>query len=134
MTAASSLYGGADMARVMYGQNARHVPAWMYVQDQGQGTVGLVGASRVPVGQMHPLAYGGGHYEPGSGEHYWAHHFIVGEIIVRPHLVIATNALKGDGAASLYLGEHDFDRMLSDGEVVIGPDSVLRRIREQWER
>ncbi|HZR50157.1 MAG TPA: hypothetical protein VFB06_11615 [Streptosporangiaceae bacterium] len=130
----TSPYGSADdMARLMYGQNARHVPAWMYVQDQGPGVVGLVGASRVPDGQEHPLVYGGGHYRQRGGEHYWAHHFIVGEVIVRPHLVVATNALKGDGAGSLYLGEHDFDRMLGDGELIIGSDAALRRVRKQWE-
>lgn len=131
----TSLYGDVDMTRVMYGQNARHVPAWMYVQDQGPGTVGLVGASRIPGGQEqeHPLAYGGGYYALGSSTPYWAHHFIVGEVIVRPHLVIATNALKGDGAGSLYLGDHDFGRMLSDGQVVVGSDATLNRIRRQWE-
>jgi hypothetical protein len=52
---ASSLWGGTDVARLMFGGNARHVPTWMYVQRQGPGVVGLVGASRVPEGMPHPL-------------------------------------------------------------------------------
>ena len=119
-----SLYGDTDMTRVMYGQNARHVPAWLYVQHQGPGVVGIVGASRVPDGAPHPLRYGNDRQ----------HSFIVGEIIIRPHLVITTDALKGYAAGGLYLGDHDFREMLSDGEVAIGSDSALRRIRQQWER
>jgi hypothetical protein len=117
------------MARVMYGQNARQVPCWMYVQHQGASdgtdTVGIIGASRVPVapGAVHPLRYGTD----------WAHHFIVGEIIVRPHIVIGSNALQGYGAGNLYLGEHEFGAMLADGELVTGSPDVLRRVRHQWE-
>jgi hypothetical protein len=120
----TSLYGSdADMGRLMYGQNARHVPAWMYVQRHADSTVGLVGASRVPEGTPHPLLYGSGR----------AHTFVVGEIIVRPHIVIATDALAGYGAGSLYLGDHPFGEMLGDGELIIGSDAALERIRKQWE-
>lgn len=121
MTVAASLYGGADIARVMYGENARHVPAWMYVQNHGQGAVGFVGASLVD--GTHPLRYGSDR----------THQFIVGEVIVRPHLVIATDALRGMGMGSLYLGDHEFGEMLADGEVVAGTEETLRRIRRQWE-
>lgn len=138
MNGAAGLYGDMDMARVMYGEHARHIPAWMYVQDQGPGVVGLVGASRVPSGN-HPLTYGGGHYQgaaeghSNTGKHYYAHHFIVGEIIVRPHIVIGTNALTGMGAGGLYIGDHDIPAMLADGAVVAGSDARLRAIRKQWE-
>jgi len=117
------LYGGTDMARVMYGQNARHVPAWMYVQRHSAETVGLVGASRDPQGAVHPLLYGSDRQ----------HALIVGEIIVRPHLVITTDALRGAGAGSLYLGNHDFGAMLADGELAVGSEEALRRARAQWE-
>lgn len=117
------LYGGADMARVMYGQNARHVPAWMYVQRHADNTVGLIGASRVQEGTAHPLLYGSDRQ----------HAFIVGEVIVRPHLVITTDALRGMGAGSLYLGSHEFGAMLADGELAVGTEEALRRARKQWE-
>jgi hypothetical protein len=119
----SDLYGGADMTRVMYGQNARHVPAWMYVQRHSAETVGLIGASRVPQGTAHPLLYGSDRQ----------HAFIVGEVIFRPHVVIATDALMGMGAGSLYLGNHDFGAMLADGELVAGSEVTLNRARRQWE-
>lgn len=117
------LYGGTDMARVMYGQNARHVPAWMYVQRHSAEVVGLVGASRTPPGTAHPLLYGSDRQ----------HALIVGEVIVRPHVVITTNALTGLGAGGLYLGDHHFDEMLRDGELAVGSEETLRRIRRQWE-
>jgi hypothetical protein len=119
-----SLYGGVDMARVMYGEHARHVPAWLYVQRQGPGVVGLVAGSHVPGGPPHPLLYGSDRQ----------HAFVIGEIIVRPHLVITTDALQGYGAGSLYLGPHEFGEMLDDGELAIGSETALRRTREQWER
>lgn len=119
----TDLYGGADMARVMYGQNARHVPAWMYVQRHSAETVGLIGASRVLEGTAHPLLYGSGRQ----------HAFIVGEVIVRPHVVITTDALRGMGAGGLYTGDHDFRAMLRDGELTVGSEEALRRVRRQWE-
>jgi hypothetical protein len=97
-----------DYARVLYGQNARHVPAWLYVQDAGDGLVSFVGASRVD-DAAHPLRYGSDR----------THQLIVGEVIVRPHLVVATDALKGTGLAGLMTGAHDIDAMLDEGEYVI---------------
>jgi hypothetical protein len=123
MSSVASLYGDTDMARIMYGQNARHVPAWMYVQNQGGGTVGLVGSSRTPQ-DAHPLRYGSGR----------VHQLIVGEIIVRPHLVIATDTYQGCGVSQLYMNsELDFDAALARGEVVLGSSETLRRVRQQWE-
>ena len=105
------------MERVMYGEHARRVPCWMYVQHQGEGIVGLVGASRVAQ-EPHPLRYGTG----------WAHHFIVGEVIVRPHVVIGTNALRGTGAGGLYTGSHDVQAMLADGAIVGGSDARVQAL------
>lgn len=105
-----SLYDGIDMARVLYGENARHVPAWLYVQDQGDGMVSFVGASKVEPGQPHPLRYG-----PER-----THQFVVGELIVRPQLVVATDALRGMGLSALAIHHHDIDAMLRRGETVIG--------------
>jgi hypothetical protein len=75
----------------LYGPDARHVPAWMYVQDQGGGTVALVGASRTP-DEAHPLRYGSQR----------THQLIVGEVIVRPHYVIASDALIGQVSPDWY--------------------------------
>lgn len=109
-----SIYGDTDMARVMYGENARHVPCWLYTQGPGS-VISFVGASRT--GGPNPLAYS-----------QRATQFIVGEIIVRPHLVIATDALRGMGLGGLATDSHDIGRMLSDGERVIGSEATLGRI------
>lgn len=116
MSKCYDLYGGEDMARVLYGKNAHHVPAWVYVQRQADNVVGLVGASRVPQGTAHPLLYGS------SRQHV----FIVGEVIVRPHLAVATDALRGYGAGSLYISGHDVGEMLDQGEMVVGSEEKLR--------
>lgn len=106
-----SLYGDVDMTRVLFGVNARQVPAWLYVQDQADGMVSFVGASKVEPGQPHPLRYG-----PER-----THQFVVGELIVRPQLVVATDALRGMGLSGLIQqGYPDFDAMLRRGETVIG--------------
>lgn len=94
-----------DYTRVMYGERARHVPAWLYVQDVGAGVVSFAGASRVD-SKAHPLRYGSER----------THQFIVGELIVRPHQVIATDALRGTGLEGLVRGAHDIDAMLEIGE------------------
>jgi hypothetical protein len=126
------LYGGG-MARALYGPDARHVPAWLYVQDQGPGTVGLVGASMTP-GRDHPLTYGAGHYDPAvkwpaaQRDGYYAHHFLVGEIIVRPRFVIATRALEGTGIAGLYTGDHDIEAMLAAGRLAAGTSAQVAEV------
>jgi hypothetical protein len=112
-----SLYGGVDMDRVLYGENARRVPAWFYVQDNGPGGVTFVGASSLtgthgqkPDAVPHPLRYGSDR----------THHLIVGELIVRPHLVVATDALRGMGLSALATHDHDIEAMLRRGETLIG--------------
>lgn len=79
------------MTKIMYGQHAVHVPAWFYVQggSKQQDTVVIMGASKVE--PDNPLRFGS----------TMIHQFVLGEIIVRPHLVVETDRLKGTGAASL---------------------------------
>lgn len=97
-----------NYATAIYGENARHVPCWMYVQDAGDGIVCLAGASRV-VG-AHPLRYGSER----------THQLIVGEIIVRPHRVIATDVLRGYGVSALLTDAPDIAAMLANGEMLVG--------------
>jgi hypothetical protein len=119
----SDLYGGIDPARLMFGENARQVPAWFYVQDNGAGGITFVGASNVtgthrpaPLDHPHPLRYGSER----------THQLVVGEIIVRPHLVIATDALRGMGLSALATHDHDIAGMLRDGEPVIDLGRIQR--------
>lgn len=90
--------------RLLLGARAVHVPAWLYVQDMGEGIVAFVGGSRVP-DIAHPLRYGSAR----------THQFVVGEVVVRPHRIVATDALRGKGLAGL-IYDHDIDAMLAMGE------------------
>jgi hypothetical protein len=115
---------GENAARMLYGQDARHVPAWLYVQNQGSGLVSFVGASAAKDSSgVHPLRYQHPDYE---------HVFVVGEIIVRPHLAIATNALAGSGLGGLATVDHDIEAMLRQGKMVAGfPASLEKLLRGQ---
>jgi hypothetical protein len=104
--------------RFLFGEHARHVPMWMYVQNQGQGMVSFVGASK-----SDELRYGSER----------EHQFILGELVVRPHLVIATDTLRGMGLSGLATGNHDLRAMLADGEITVSQASVLRQLREKGE-
>jgi len=116
----SELYGdGGNLTRVMYGSNARHVPAWLYVQQAGPGVASFVGASRV-AGGANPLLYGTAR----------THVFVVGEIIVRPHVAIATDAYRGHGLGGLATSSNDIGEMLRHGELIVGTQQMLDRIRD----
>jgi hypothetical protein len=101
----NGLYGDVDITRVMFGQHAIHVPAWLIVQDQGEGLVAFVGSSRLPV-TNHPLRYGSER----------THQRIVGEIIIRPHEVRGTDARRGDGLSGL---AGDVWRGFDEGERIV---------------
>lgn len=117
-----ALYDGVDMAQVMYGQNARHVPAFLYVQNQGDGVVSFVGGSALPAGSVHPLRYGSDRI----------HQLIIGEVVVRPHVVVATDTLGGHGLDGLILGHHNLGQMLARGEMLIGTEGQARAAGNGW--
>lgn len=73
--------------RSMFGCNARRVPMWMKVQANPDGTTMFVGASM----QGNALAYGS----------TMTHQHIVGELIVRPHMVLESNHCRGHGLNGL---------------------------------
>ena len=80
---------GVDWMRVCFGENAVHVPVTLTIQEQGDGTVIIIGASRVPA-KRHPLLLGSA--EP--------HVHILGDAIFRPSWAGEAN-LRGYGAAGL---------------------------------
>ncbi len=102
------MYDGVDMTAVLFGANARHVPAWLYVVDQGPGLVTFVGSSRVE-DAAHPLRYGS----------IRSHQLIVGEVVVRPHEVIATDTVRGYGLSGLVTDMRPVNELLEDGEYVV---------------
>jgi len=130
-----SAYEGVDMTRVMYGENARHAPAWMYVRDGGQGIVSFVGSSRVR--GDNPLTYGSGHWsrQREGDPSYFPLRFMVGEIIVRPHILIGTRSTEytGMGLGGLATCDHDMNEMLAHGRLILGSAETAARIRKQWE-
>jgi hypothetical protein len=114
------MYGDANMAKVMFGIDAIHVPAWMYFQGPGN-VLSFVGGSKVPAGTSHPALYG----------HEYPINFMVGEIIVRPHFAIGTRALMGHGLASLAMHSHDLREMLAEGELIAGSEARMRRVLDE---
>lgn len=116
-----ALYDGVDMARVMYGQNAVHVPAFFYVQNQGDGMVSFIGGSALP-GAVHPLRYGSER----------AHQLVIGEVIVRPHIIVATDTLQGLGMNGMMTTHHDLTAMLAKGEMVLGTEDQARTAGAGW--
>lgn len=124
MNGVSSLYGDIDITQVMFGQNCRRVPCWMYVQGPGHA-VSFVGGSKGGVGpdELNPLCYGSQR----------THQFVIGEIIVRPRLVIGTDALRGFGLASLAMHDHGIAEMLTEGELTVGSADLLRKVLTEQE-
>lgn len=106
----SPLDQGVDFTRVVFGQHAVHVPAWMVVQDEGHGAVSFVGASRFdpkPGYPTHPLRF----------ESDRTHQLVIGEVIVRPHRVTASDKRQGSGLSGLAT---DPFTDLADAERIIG--------------
>ncbi|MYR62429.1 hypothetical protein GTY54_41590 [Streptomyces sp. SID625] len=104
----------AALAHIAFDANVRHVPAWLYVPDQGDGTVSFVGSSRVPGGGDHPLRYDSDR----------THQFLVGELLVRPHYALDTNVPRGQGLGGLATAHPDLNRFLSDGEILLDPHGL----------
>lgn len=108
-----------ELTTAMFGQNARRVPAWMYVQDQGDGFVSFVGGSKTDDPRTsHPARYGSAR----------THQFVVGELIIRPHLVVATDALRGEGLSGLATSGHQLTHMLTNGEVLLDPIGMAAKL------
>jgi hypothetical protein len=100
--------------RAMFGEYAVHVPMWMKVQDHGKDGVLFVGASRRP-----DLRY----------DSKRCHQLIIGEIIVRPHLVVASDAFIGSGISHL-AREMDLDTWAA-GEIICDPMGKGIKIMEE---
>lgn len=132
MSIANELFGGEKQAlRMLLGEHARQSSGWAYVQDQGAGLVSFVGSSRVDEGEQHPFRWGNPHYDRRLGDQdgYYAHHFMVGEFVFRPHLLVATNAKRGQGLSGLATGEHNLPGMVRDGEIIVASSRIMEQLR-----
>lgn len=121
MNGVEGLYGGLDMAKVMFGEGARRVGRMhMWVQGADRETgVSFVGASRVGL----PLRFGSDR----------THQLVIGELIVIPRAVIATDVMQGHGLTGLLTDIPTGSELLRDGEIVyLAPgyhDDLSRRER-----
>ncbi|MFJ2217890.1 hypothetical protein ACIQVO_36255 [Streptomyces sp. NPDC101062] len=105
---------GTALAHIALDANVRHVPAWLYVQNHGGGTVSFADSSRVPGGKARPLRYGSDR----------THQFLVGELLVRPHYALDTNVLRGRGLGGLVTQHPDLGGFLDDGEILLNPHGL----------
>lgn len=102
--------------RAMYGEWARHVPAWLYVQNNGEGQRSFVGAT-----QSTDLSYGQPH----------THQFILGEIIVRPHFAVSSNAFRGHGLTGLASANHSDFLLAEDLSIICDPMGSLSKMQQR---
>lgn len=80
-----------EMTRALYGCHAVHVGMNLIMQNQGDGTVIIVAQSRIPEAGAHPLLFGSQR----------THVLCLGDIVVRPHLVCASDSFRGEGLSNL---------------------------------
>ena len=86
-----SVFGDVNWSKIMFGENAIHVPVTMTVQLMGSGVVLFVGVSRGL--DPHPLMLGSA--QP--------HVHILGDAVFRPHWA-GEGDKSGSGAAALLTG------------------------------
>ena len=103
-----------NYTKVMYGQNAVHIPAWMVLQNQQESGILIAGASRSP--------------DPLYGTEK-AHVFILGEIIIRPHFVVASDDFKGRGAGGFWTDLPSANEWMQNGELIVATE---RGTEEFW--
>ena len=95
--------------KAMFGQYARHVPAWYTIQNHGKGILSFIGSSMTASRALW-----------GAEE---THQFVVGELIMRPHLIIASDAFRGHGLGGM-LFETDPAEWLSKGRIIFNKDDM----------
>lgn len=97
----SNLYG-MDMTKFMFGQNAVHMPAWMVLQNSGVATTFIGSTKQLPV------------FEASR-----THTLFLGEMILRPHIVVTSNEYIGKGIANFLLDPGTEAEWIEKGAVLI---------------
>jgi len=106
------LYGGIDMTKVMFGQNAVHTPGWLILQDAGDNVI--------VVGIMPKAALA--HLMPKT------HTLIIGDFVIRPHIASATDACRGNGIGGFIMHPHVEEFI--DGDFLVGSlNALIERAR-----
>ena len=103
-----------DTTKVMYGENAIHVPMWMVVQN-GPPAHLICGATKSP-----KIMYGT----------KLTHVLILGEMVIRPHFAVASDNFVGHGAGGFWTDNPSAVSWLTDGEVLVdtamGREAIMR--------
>lgn len=109
MSGIGGLYEGLDINKVMYGQNAFQIPINMISQEvEGEKVTGVFQTS---IGL--PLRFNSQR----------THILILGDLVFRPRLVIASDHLRGSGFAGLAKdGFADMDGWLQHGDIILSPN------------
>lgn len=102
---------GIDHAKLLMGKDAIHVAINMIVQPMGDdGDDSVTGVFQTRHGR--PLQFGRAE----------SHILVLGDAIIRPRLVIASNAFRGSGLNHLATsGFAEFDKWVRTGHAVIKP-------------
>jgi len=101
------MYENVDMTKVMFGINAVHVPMWMVVQNQREAGTMFAGASR-----SLQLMYGADK----------THTLILGEAIIRPHIVVASNDFQGHGIGNFWTILPTPEQWLANGDILVATE------------
>lgn len=94
------MYGDVDMTKVMYGENAMHIPMWMVAQEGG-----IIAAATTSPKAMY-----------GSD---MTHVLTLGEMIIRPHFAIGSNDFAGHGAGGFWTDNPGATEWLENGRVFV---------------
>lgn len=100
-----------DYTKMIFGQHAVRVPGWLKVQNQGDGVVSFVGSSK-----NNALRFGSKR----------VHQLVIGELIIRPQLVVATDIFAGHGLGMLATDASDLQEWAEHGEIVLDPFGQLK--------
>ena len=102
--------------KMMYGENARHAPAWTVVQNQGDAGVMIADGFSVL-----DLLW--------SPKH--THVLFIGEIIARPHFVVSSNDFAGRGIGGFWTHNPSYDEWIKNGRVLVDTRAG-REAAEKW--
>lgn len=114
MTGIAGLYEGMDMAKVMMGQNAFHIAMNLIIQTYGNDTAAGVFQTK----QGKPL-YAGSER---------SHILMLGDMIYRPRVIVASDAFQGTGIGGLFTsGFTEMDKWIETGDLILVPDELKPR-------
>lgn len=103
-----------EMTREMYGRHSIHIPLNLIVQKMDGDKV--IGVFQTSAGL--PLLFGS----------KMTHQLVMGDMVLRPHLVMQSNAFRGDGFSGLARdGFMDIERW-QQGGVLLDPMGRLKEV------